>query len=209
MELQELSVKKRSETGKGVARRTRREGDVPGVLYGGGQDAVGLTVDASLFIQLIHGKLGEHAVVQLKVEDAPDLNTPALLKSVQHHPVKGHAVHFDFQRIRLDEKIQTVVSIELVGRPKGVIEGGVMDHQLREVEVECLATNVPDVLRFDVSNLDIGGSAHVSEIVAPEGVTIITEGDRTIATVLASRLTRTAEAEGEGGEEGEGEAAAS
>jgi large subunit ribosomal protein L25 len=203
MELQELNVKKRTETGKNTARRTRRDGEVPGVLYGDGKEAVGLSVNSRKFVQLIHGKSGEHAVVQLNVDGEPGLNTPALLKSVQHHPVRGHVVHFDFQRIRLDVKIQTVVSIDLVGRPKGVIDGGVMDHQLREVEVECLATNVPDVLTFDVSGLDIGENAHVSEIVPPEGVTILTDGDRTIATVLASRLARTDAEEAAEGEETE------
>ncbi|MBI5092133.1 MAG: 50S ribosomal protein L25 [Candidatus Hydrogenedentes bacterium] len=189
MELQSMKVIVREASGKGPARQTRREGTVPGVLYGGGQDPVSLKVDLPALRRLIHDG-GAHAVVQLDVEGKPSLSSPALIKAVQYHPVNGKVVHADFFRIRLDTKITTSVPITLVGQARGVVEGGVIDPQLREVEVECLALEVPHEIKVDVSNLGIGDSIHVSDLVAPESVTIITEAERPVVTVHAPRAIK-------------------
>ncbi|GMV99041.1 MAG: 50S ribosomal protein L25 [Candidatus Hydrogenedentota bacterium] len=191
MELKTLEAKPRTAGGTNAAGRLRREGVVPGVVYGLGQDASSLTVNKRELTKLLHDA-GEHAVVNIAVPDAPAMSGPALVKDVQHHPVKGDVVHVDFLRVNLKEKLQTVVQILLVGRSKGVQDGGVLDHQLREVEVECLPTNVPEHLELDVSEVGIGDSLHVSDIVAPEGVTIITEGERAVLAVLTPRVVKTA-----------------
>lgn len=205
MELQKLKAKTRSEKGSGAAGRLRKTGAIPGVLYGEGGDAVSLTFDLREFIHLVHGRAGEHAIVQLEVEDNPELASPAILKDVQHHPFRGNVLHADFQRIRLDRKITTSVPVVLTGRSEGVTEGGVLDHQLREIEVECLALEVPDQFEVDITGTAIGDSIHVSVVVAPEGVTILSDPDRAIAAIHAPRLVieEAAEAEGEEGEEGE------
>jgi large subunit ribosomal protein L25 len=189
MELQSLKVDVRQSSGKGPARQARREGAVPGVLYGGGEEPVSLKVDLPALRRLIQDG-GEHAVVQLDVQANATLSTPALVRSVQRHPVNGKIVHADFFRIRLDTKITTVVPITLVGQARGVVDGGVIDPQMREVEVECLALEVPHEIRADVSDLGIGDSIHVSDLVAPANVTIITEGDRPIVTVHAPRVLK-------------------
>jgi large subunit ribosomal protein L25 len=201
MELQQLKASLRDGAGTGIARETRRGGDVPGIVYGGGADPVNIRLDQREFVSLLHGKRGEHAVVQLEVDGKPDLNTPAVIKEVQHHPVIGTVIHADFQRIRLDEKIITPVAVALQGQPVGVVDGGILDHQLREVEVECLATSIPEELPVDVTGLAIGDSVHVSDLVAPEGVEILTDSARTLAAVLVSRITKAAEEEEAAAEE--------
>jgi len=208
MKLQSLQAQAREDVGKTGARDTRNSGKVPSVLYGGGQDTLSVSVDAREFDHLVHGRAGEHAIVQLEIEDKPDLGGPALLKAVQHHPIRGDVLHADFQRIRLDERLITSVPLVLTGQARGVVEGGVLDHQLREVEVECLALEVPEELTIDVTELEIGQGLHVSDLVAPENVTIVTDVERAIVAVHAPRLLRAAEeeeAEAAEGEEGEGE----
>ncbi len=207
MELQNLSVSKREGKGKGSSHQTRVKGLIPGVVYGGGQDPLHIVVNTKVFEKLLHGRFGEHAVVQLEVEGAPDLNSPALLKQVQRHPLKEHVLHADFLRIRLDERIETVVPIELTGQAAGVVEGGVLEHQLREVEVECLALEVPEHILVDVSRLNIGDSVHVSDLIVPEGIKVLTDPERPVASVTVPRAmveAAPAEAAAEGAE-GEGE----
>lgn len=206
MDLVTLKAATRTASGKGGARAKRREGLVPATLYGGGKDAVSVAVSARELAQVIHGKGGEHAVLNLEVSDNPAASTPALIKGVQHHPVRGNVIHADFQRIRLDQKIRTSVPIQIIGRPKGVIEGGILDHQLREIEVECLPHELPEAIVLDVTSLELGQNIHVGEIPAPAGVTIVTPDHYSVAAILSSRLTRTKEA-GEGGDAEGGEGA--
>ena len=145
MELQKLAIDIREEAdGKGANHRLRKTGQVPVVLYGGSKESVSVQVNEKEFVQLIRGRGGEHAIVQLECSSQPALNSPAMLKAVQHHPIRGNVLHADFMRIRLDERIRTVVPLVLTGQPKGVVEGGILDHQVRELEVECLALEVPE-----------------------------------------------------------------
>lgn len=210
MELQTLKAATRAEKGTGPAGRVRKAGKVPSVLYGGGADTVTLKLDAREFGRLVQTG-GEHAIVQLHVEDQPDLSSPAMLKAVHHHPVRGDIMHADFQRIRLDERITTLVSVEITGHCKGVVDGGVIDFQLRELEVECLALEVPEKIEVDITDLSIGDSVHVADIQAPQNVTIVTDPARSIVAVHAPRVVKTAEeeaAEAEAAAAAEAEAAA-
>lgn len=203
MELETLKVKTRQTVRKGEVSRLRKAGVLPGVLYGGAGDAVKIQLDARVFMHLLHSHVGEHAAVQLDVEDKPELSTPALIKVVQHHALRGEAIHADFQRIRLDERITTMVSVRVEGRPQGVVDGGVLDQQIREVEVECLAIEIPEELVIDIAALKIGDILHVSDLVAPEHVDIKTDPTRALVTVHPPRVLETAApAEGEPGAEG-------
>lgn len=206
MQLQTLTATSRATDGtKGQVNRVRTSGEIPVVLYGEGKGAVSLKVNEKEFMHVVHGRGGEHAIVQLDVKDDPALSGPALLKAVQHHPVRSAVLHADFLRIRLDENIRTSVPITLTGQPRGVVEGGVLDHQLRELEVECLALEVPEKIVVDVSQLGMGESLHVSDLAIPAKVTVVTESERAVAAVHAPRVaTEAAAAEGEAAE---GEAA--
>ena len=206
MELQNLTVETRDSKGKGPARQTRATGRVPAVVYGGDAEPLSVTINLRDFEKLLHGRFGSHAVVQLDVAGKPECNSPALLKSVQRHPLKGFVLHADFLRIRLDQRIETVVPIELTGQPIGVVSGGVLEHQLRELEVECLALDVPEKILVDVSGLQINDTVHVSELAIPEGITVLSDPDRPVASVIVPRaLTEAAPAEAEGAEGAEGE----
>lgn len=203
MEIQALRMKTRSTGGKGAARAARRAGNVPAVLYGLGAGPAHLEVDARVFDVLLQGKQGEHAIVNLEVEDQPDLSCPAMIKEVQHHPVHDEVIHADLLRIDLTKKIHTLVPIKIEGQSAGVIEGGVLDNQTREVEVSCLATEVPEFLACDISELEIGMSLHVSDLTIPEGVELLTDPGRSLVAVQAPRVIEEVVVEGEEGVEGE------
>lgn len=188
MELQQLSVSLRESSGTALARRARLRGFVPAVIYGEGKEPVHIEISAWTLSNLLQGKLGEHALVQVDVTENPELNGPAMIKAVQHHPVKGDVLHADFLRIRLDEKIHTFVPVRLEGQAKGVVEGGLLDHQRREIEVECLALDVPEFFLVNVSELEIGDSVHVSDLELVEGVKILTETSRVVVAVHAPRV---------------------
>lgn len=210
MEMQTLKVTTRTEKGKGAARRRRSAGDIPAVVYGEGADSLPIIINAKVFDLVVHGSHGEHAVVQVEVEDKPELSGPSMIKDVQHHPIHNQVVHADFQRIKLDKPIQTLVPIVLIGRSIGIIEGGVPDQHLRELEVECLPLDTPDHFDVDITNIAIGGLIHVSDLEAPEGLKILTDGERTIIAIHPPKVIAedTVDEEGEVEGEGEGEAEA-
>jgi len=202
MEIQALTVKTRQAAGKGGATKVRSLGNVPAVLYGGGQEPVCLDVNLREFEGLVqHSRSGDHAIVRLEVADSPGVSTPALLKDVQRHPLRGQAIHVDFLRISLDERISTLVPIRLDGHAQGIVEGGVLDQQMREVEVECRALDVPDEIIVDISNLGMGESIHLSQVAAPANVTFVTDLERPVAAIHAPRTDRETTAEAEEEEE--------
>jgi large subunit ribosomal protein L25 len=201
MEIQSLKAATRETGGKKSARDARAAGALPGVLYGGGQEPVSLSINRREFETVVHhSRGGEHAILRLEVEDKPELSSPVLLKAVQHHPLRGEFVHADFLRIRMDERIVTVVPVRLEGQAPGLTEGGILDHQMREIDIECLALDVPEEVVVNVSALHIGDSIHVEQVTLPENVTVLSEPDRPIVTVHAPRVVK--EAEPEAGAEG-------
>jgi len=188
MELQTLKVRPRVTGRKSVVRRVRIGGFVPAVLYGEGGESVAIEAESRAFDKVIHGRGGEHALVKLEVEGKPEWNSPAQLRFVDHHPLKGTPQHADFQRISLDRRIRTIIPVNLVGKSEGVVMGGVLDKMLHEIEVECLALEVPENITVDVTALKIGDNIHVSQLTAPPNVSIVTDGDRTVATVHSPRV---------------------
>ncbi|MFA7693729.1 MAG: 50S ribosomal protein L25 [Candidatus Hydrogenedentes bacterium] len=188
MKLHELKAKMRSTGQKGFNTQTRLEGNVPSVLYGSDKDNLSISVERSSLEKILQSEKSIHVVLELKFEDNPEANTPVIVKEIQRHPVNSKMRHVDFLRIRLDEKIQSPVAIVLVGRSKGVVEGGIIDQQIREVIVECLPQEIPVQLDVDISDLDIGESIHVANLVVPDSVTIISESTLTIASIHAPRV---------------------
>ena len=178
-----ITARSREGRGKGAARQTRREGRIPGVLYGHGEDSVPLTVDANELQRLVHTISIENTIVDLDLGSGEPYKV--LIRELQRHPFRDEFVHIDFFHVAMDEKIQVEVPIVLIGTPTGVKnKGGVLDHQLRELEVFCLPGSIPEKIELDVSHLDIGDSIHVSDIELPD-VEILTDLDRSVVAVLA------------------------
>jgi large subunit ribosomal protein L25 len=209
-----LEVTRRDPAGSRAARRLRREGLVPGVVYGGGKDPVPFQVDArSLRLALSHAG----AVLDLTV-DGED-STPVVLKELTRHAVTGDAIHVDLLRVRLDRPIQATVTLELVGADDapGVKEGGVLEHVTRELTIEALPTDIPDSIQHDVSEMAIGDTVMLEQLVAPEKVKLMDDPETVVVTLTPPRLQVEEEPEieeetelvGEEGEEApEGEAEA-
>jgi large subunit ribosomal protein L25 len=212
-----LSISAREVSNSRSTRRLRREGQVPGVLYGGGDDAVPFVVDER---DLRHALAARGAVLELELGGNA---TPAVLKDAQHHPVRGHTMHVDFLRVRLDVAIHSVVTLELVGAVEapGTIEGGVLEHVTREVNIESLPTDIPERLQADVSGMQVNDTLFLSAVSAPEGVTILDDPEETVVATLTppklqaelealdeeAALEQETELVGEGEAPAEGEAA--
>jgi large subunit ribosomal protein L25 len=206
----QLAVESREPDGSRAARRLRRTGKVPGVVYGGGEDPMPIEVDArELRLALAHAG----AVLNLTIDGAGA--SPVVLKDLVRHPVTGLTTHLDLLRVRLDKPIHATVGVELEGTEDapGAKEGGVLEQITRELEIEALPTDIPDVIRHDVSAMVIGDTVTVEALTAPSGVTILTDPEAVVATLTPPRLQLEEEeeleeetelvGEGEAGEEGE------
>ena len=201
-----LAVEEREERGSAEARRLRRSGQVPGVLYGATHsEPVAFKVGAHELRRLL---VGGAALFDVKI--GGEKSVPVILKGRQDHPVRGEPLHVDFLEVRLDEKIHATVSIELEGAEEapGISEGGVLEHVARELEVEALPTDIPDNIVVDVSHMEILGTLTLSEVPAVEGVTFLAENPEefTIATIVPPTKVEEPEIEEETelvGEDGE------
>jgi large subunit ribosomal protein L25 len=187
-----LAASVREPSGSRSARRLRRTGKVPGILYGGEQEPVAFEVNSRELRNAL-----AHAGAVLDLQLGGDGGTPVVLKELVRHPVSGETVHLDLLRVRLDVKIQAQVVIELIGAEDspGVAEGGTIEHSTRELTVEAFPTSIPDLLHHDVSEMKIGDTLVLAEVVAPEGVTIIGEPDTLIAALHAPRVQAEGESE--------------
>ena len=186
MEISTLDVKVRDGRGKGASRQLRMKEYIPAVVYGLEQDALSVSLNQKAFNKLVE-VAGQHALVQLDVAENPDLSGPTMIRGLQRHPIKDHIIHVDFLRIDLNKKLTTSVLLHLVGQAKGVVAGGVIDHQLREVEIECLAVDVPAEIKVNIANLDIGDSLHVSDLKVSRNITLVTDAEQVVVSVHAPR----------------------
>jgi large subunit ribosomal protein L25 len=201
-----LKVTAREAAGSREARRLRRQGNVPGILYGGGDDPLAFQVSARTLRQaLAHAG----AVLDLSVEGGS--SSPAVLKELSRHPVTGETIHVDLLRVRLDVKIETTVQLELTGEADapGVKDGGVMEHVTRELTIEALPNDIPDSLSHDVSEMQINDTLTLESLRPPSTVTLLDDPETVIATLTPPRLQVESEdeIEAETGVVGEGEAA--
>lgn len=181
-----IDVEIRENAGKGVARKLRAAGRIPAVLYGQGQAPVSLVVEPRGLERLLHDE-GHNALFNLVGSDAVEGRT-VLVKALQRHPVRGELMHADFFEIDVEQTITVSVSLHLVGIPIGVsLDGGLLDHSLREIELDCLPRAIPESIDVDVSELHMGETLHVSDIVLPEGVEIRTNAELGVASIVAPK----------------------
>lgn len=177
-----LKAELRSETGKGPARRARRAGKVPAILYGRGMQPLALSVDRREFISALHTDAGMNVLLDIEIDGK---STLALTREVQRDPVKGTLLHADFVKVDRKHAIEIEVPVHLVGESPGVKAGGVLEHPLFTVHVRCLPTEVPEAIEADISGLGVGDSLRVSDLSAPEGVNILSDPEAVVAHVAA------------------------
>jgi len=207
-----LVVVQRAETGSRETRRLRKQGLVPGVLYGNG-DPVAISVAERELRRALTGGGGLHAILDVEIDGAGKTH-PSILKDYQVDKIRGGVTHVDLQEVRLDETIHAAVTVQLVGGDDapGVREGGVLQQQLRELSVEALPLEVPSAIELDVSALAIGDNLRVSDVTVPDGVKLLDEPETVVASVTAPTRAIELEVEAAEGEEAaeaaEGEAPA-
>jgi large subunit ribosomal protein L25 len=180
-----LAVSSRTAGGSRAARRLRRSGRVPGIVYGGGGGSASFDADAR---ELRLALASSGAVLDLSVDG--EKATPVVLKEAQRDPVRGETVHVDLLRVRLDEAIQAAVPLELTGAEDapGVKEGGVLEQITRELNVQALPTAIPESIVHDIGALEIGDTIALAVVTVPEGVTLLDDAETVIATLSPPRL---------------------
>lgn len=193
METLEIQVEARDKQRKRDARRLLRGGKIPAVLYGPKTAAVGLTLDKKEFSRRVAGLQGSH-LVRMKSEAAALAEKVALVKDMQFHPITGDVIHADFYEVDLTAKIQVHVPLHFVGKAVGIVNGGILQPILREIEVECLPLDIPEFFNVDVSALDIGDSVHIEDLQMPEGVVSAAEDNLALVTVVAPTVEATTSA---------------
>jgi large subunit ribosomal protein L25 len=207
-----LSAAPRAESGKGVARKLRAEGQVPAILYGFGTDPRSVSLDAVALRKALSTPAGSRVVLQLKVEGG-EKPFAVLIKELQRHPLTRNITHVDLMSIDLDQPVDVNVPILAIGTPVGVrSEGGTLEWQRRELQLRVLPTKIPENIEIDVSEMHLNDALHIGDI-SIEGAEMLEEEKLTICSVKTTRMSvptpeEEAEGEGEEGEEGEGEAAA-
>ena len=193
-----------------ATRRLRRQGLVPGVIYGGEAEPETFAIDAKVLRNALHAA---GAVLEIQLEGGKQDNV--VVKDVQRHPVRGEVTHIDLLRVRMDVAIHSTVLLELHGAEEapGVKEGGVLSQELRELNIEALPGDIPDVIHHDVSGAEMAATIHVSEVTAPDGVTILDDPEAVVATItlptaepVEEELETETELVGEDGEVAEGQA---
>ena len=169
---------------KNAARRVRVAGKIPAVVYGAGQDAVAVTVDPRIITKILHSESGHNTIFDLNVEGGAIAK--AMIVDWQHEPIKGKLLHIDLKRIAMDKMMRVSVPIQLTGTAIGVkTQGGILEHVLREVEIECLPSDIPSHLDVDVSGLELHGAIHVSDLPHSGSIKFLGDENATVAHVTA------------------------
>lgn len=185
-----LKAEPRDGTGKGAARKLRAAGRIPAVVYGHGIDPMHVTVDAKDLFHVLHTDAGMNVLVDLRVDSDHMLAMP---REIQRDHIRGTFIHIDFLRIARDEKITVEVPIHLIGESHGVKEGGVVEHHLWNVQVECLPQDVPSSIDADISALGIGDSLKVAELSTPANSVILTSPEETVVAVVPPQIQKALE----------------
>jgi large subunit ribosomal protein L25 len=204
----EINAVSRSDQGKGASRRLRREGKIPGVIYGAGKDPVAITLEHNELVHQLENEAFYSHILDVKVDGKAE---QAILKDMQRHPSQPLIMHVDFQRVAANEKIRVHVPLHFINEDQapGVKEGGIVTHSLTEVDVICLPKDLPEFIEADLSELELDATFHLSDIKMPTGVELVElahgEGhDQNVAAIHMPRGAKEEEAAEEAGEEAAG-----
>jgi large subunit ribosomal protein L25 len=196
-----VTARLREERGKGAARRLRRQDLIPAVLYGGknGGESLPLTISHKEILKILKHKVGAMAVLQLKLEGVKKRQQRnVIIREIQTHPVRHEILHLDLYEVAMDKLVQVETSIELTGQPVGVKEqGGILEHNLRSLNIKCLPGQIPDHILVDISRLELGKSIHVADLQVPEGVTVLDDKELVVVSVIEKPTEKVPVAEGE------------
>ena len=201
MEDKKLIAKKRSLEGSSNARRLRGTGNLPGVVYGSGKTPVSIEVDTHEFEQILHHHTSESLLIKINLEDEGDLSV--LVKDVQHHPVSSELIHVDLLRVEANKPISVDITLELVGDAAGVKVGGILDHVMHSIAVECLPGDLVEAFKVDVSKLEIGQSLHISDLNLDSKYKILVDEELIVAGVSGPQAEEEEVEEDEAGTEPE------
>lgn len=185
----EVEASIRSDKGKGASRRLRREKKVPGIVYGGGEAAVSLTIEHNKMAKSLENEAFYSRILTLKTDDKSER---VILKDIQRHPFKARLLHIDFQRVKADEKLTMNVPIHFIGAEKspGVKEGGLVSHLMSDVEITCLPDDLPEFIAIDLTEMTLNETKHMSDLKLPKGVEIVglsEENDQAIVSIHMPR----------------------
>ena len=188
----DLQAEFRTVVGKEGAKKLRQVKRIPAVVYGGPRGPIPVVVNPLELLTVLEA--GENVLINLSLTGGETPQTSVvILKDLQRHPVKGSPLHADFQEISMERKIRVEVPLLLSGEPTGVKDkGGILEHALRQLSVECLPLSIPDRIVLDVTALDIGDTLHVRDVTVAEGVRILDDGARVVASVLAPKAEEVA-----------------
>jgi large subunit ribosomal protein L25 len=183
-----LEVTRREVTGKEIAKKLRRDGKVPAVVYGGHKEPVAITVDRKAIAELLQkSEHGIRSVFLLKMADS-DQQRHAMIKDLTINPISRKMTHIDFVRVVMDELVRTTVPVHIVGTSIGVKEGGLLDFQVRDLHVECLPNAIPDAIDVDVTELGHHDYVRVKDLKLPEGVKVLEDGERVVVGVTHAKV---------------------
>jgi len=184
----ELTAVSRTDLGKGATRRLRKENKVPAVVYGAGSEPVSITLGHNELLHSTENEAFFSHILSLKIDGKKE---NVVIKDLQRHPSKAILMHADFLRINLNEKLKVHVPIHFIGEDvaPGVKQGGVVTHDMVDVEVECLPKNLPEFIEVDISELELGESIHLSNLTAPKGTELVAliHGDLQVVSIQANR----------------------
>ena len=201
-----LRVKPRIRIGKSGAREVRKEGNIPAILYGRGEDPVPLVVRPDELKRALSNNAGINTVLELEIDGSePPAKRFSMVKEVQRDPIKNRVIHLDFLAIDMKKSIRVKVPVTTLGRSEGERRGGMLEKLMRTIDLECLPGDIPDLIEIDVSSLDIGGFVDIGGLELGEGVKPIRDGSEKVVQVIAQRLIEDVQAEEEE-EEAEAEA---
>jgi large subunit ribosomal protein L25 len=189
MERISLDVNIREGTGKTGARRVRKRGEVPAIVYGRGREPLPVAVGARALRDALHTHAGLNVLIDLGLPASRNQDKRlVIVKGLQRDIFTHEIIHVDFHAISLEETLEAHVPVVLLGTPKGVVEGGVLEQHLREILVECLPTQIPEHIEVDVGELTVGHALHAGDLKIPEGVTLLTPPGEVVATVQPPRV---------------------
>jgi len=200
MEAVNLRVLPREKKGKGYNRRLRDKGQIPAVIYGKGMEDIPITIPERELKEILVRETGRNTIIKINIEGTGDKEDhTVMIRDIQQDPLKGQLLHADFYEISLNKRIHTKVPVTFSGDCLGLRKGGIIQHVTREVEMECLPSEIPEHLDIDITNLDIGQRLTVADLKCNEGCRILTDAETVVVSIIAPRRAEVEDAESDPG----------